>query len=243
MKKYLAFIALFCAGCVSEPQKIETPLGQTLENKKDLIATIEAYNNKYKGCRCLNSSIFCNGDNRSWDKCDTSLRRTDVNYRCFETVGNGYVKYTDETDECILHRRDIKESPIQFFDFKRFIPEGTAIKTDQAFEKIADFYALGVYTCNNFDETTTDEKEQCKSKVKDLAIQISQNKVIKCNKMEVFKEEYKQFIVDVRSMILLGQSASLKQSLLDYMQTHLCDLSDYLEDAGFEKPKAQKGKK
>ena len=233
------FFVLFCAGCVLEPQEPKMPLGVKLETEKDLISAIEAYNNVYKGCKCPWDMIRGTCEAREytfkWDTCDESLRNPDIKYNCleFDIGDNSTMEYTDTSDECVLYRRKTSYSSIEFFDFARFIPEDTKIKTDERFKQLAEFYEKGINTCDTLDEITTTERAQCKDEVKDLTRQLAQNKKPKCNQMNVFKEEYRSFIARIKYMTLSNQPSASMKELITYTQSHLCDASDYINDAGF----------
>ena len=65
------------------------------------------------------------------------------------------------SDECIVYRRTIKESKINYFDYKRFLPEDTAIKTEDDFLAMVNYYELR-HLCDKLAEKTTEEKQHCK---------------------------------------------------------------------------------
>ena len=247
------------AGCsvstVSAPQQT---LGEKLELEKDLMSTIETYNTVYKNCKCLNSENIadqycemtrddesdfichqCGWGHESdfdWNDCDKSLRLQDIRYECFEK--HSYQSgYKNKTDECILYRRKIKESPINFFDFLRFIPEGTKIKTEQAFMGLAKAYENGIAECNKRKEITTQERATCVDNVKDEIHKMAYDPKVKCTDLNILKTGYLisriYTLCSCDSGTKKGYSVrpenveKLKKEIQDYSETFLCDISDW----------------
>ena len=62
-----------------------------------------------------------------------------------------------KSDECIVYRRTMKESKINYFDYKRFLPEDTAIKTETDFLAMVNYYELR-HLCDRLEEKTTEER-------------------------------------------------------------------------------------
>ena len=263
MKKlnlYKIFLVFAIAGCsnITNTTPKQT-LGEKLESEKDLISTIETYNAVYKNCKCPISESFADEycemtrsreksyichqcrtayqeSDFDWKDCDTSLRIQNIKYKCFEKFGY-QSGYKDKTDECILYRREVKESSINFFDFERFIPEGTKIKTEQGFKGLAKAYENGIYKCNQEKEITTQERANCFDNVKNEILKLAYDPKVKCTDLEILKTGYLtsrlSMLCSCDSKNKKGYTVSpenidkLKQEIKNYSDSFLCDISDW----------------
>ena len=240
MKKnfiYNLFFAIIISGCSgvtnSEPQ---LSLGSQLESNKDIISTIETYNSVYKDCKHPDYSPDWLGR-----KCDTSLMKQNVEYKCFEKAAYD-PKYKDKTDECILHRREIKNSEISFFDFARFIPNNTKIKTEKNFKGVAKVYEYSMIDCKERREITQQEREKCFSNVKNDIHKMVYDTKIKCTDLNILKIENEGLMYRISVLcdcdskskngykIRLADIEALQKELKDYSESYLCDISNWEQE-------------
>ena len=114
--------------------------------------------------------------------------KQNVEYKCFEKAAYD-PKHKDKTDECILHRREIKNSEISFFDFARFIPNNTKIKTEKNFKGVAKVYEYSMIDCKERREITQQEREKCFSNVKNDIHKMVYDTKIKCTDLNILKIE------------------------------------------------------
>jgi hypothetical protein len=86
------------------------------------------------------------------------------------TEYNNYGIYSDNSDECILVRREIvnnsKASKVCYFNYKKYLPTESKVSSDDNFDKLAYYYKTLIKSghCDNLAEATTNEKEKCKEK-------------------------------------------------------------------------------
>ena len=95
------------------------------------------------------------------------------------------------SDECIVYRRTIKESKINYFDYKRFLPEDTAIKTEDDFLAMVNYYELR-HLCDKLAEKTTEEKQQCKDLIENNTRMMATKKP-KCKDLYVMNDDWKVY--------------------------------------------------
>ena len=192
MKRNLTVLILcVLTGCVSL-SKTEV---EQMEFNKDPIETINLFN-KY------NSKLEV--DNREAE-CPASiflsivtfgLALPGVPYHCFSyDVENLSIPGTrfdcidgSNSDECIVYRRTMKESKINYFDYKRFLPEDTAIKTEDDFLAMVNYYSLRDL-CDKLEEKTTEEKQQCKDLIEKNTRTMAVKK-LKCKDLYVMSDDW-----------------------------------------------------
>ncbi|MBE6461393.1 MAG: hypothetical protein E7006_00935 [Alphaproteobacteria bacterium] len=104
-----------------------------------------------------------------------------------------------DSDECIVYRRTMKESKINYFDYKRFLPEDTAIKTETDFLAMVNYYELR-YLCDKLAEKTTEEKQQCKDLIENNTRMMATKKP-KCKDLYVtdVSKDYEELLQRVAS--------------------------------------------
>lgn len=193
MKKYIILpIILMCAACVSV-EKITSEANEfasQLETDKDPVKVIEAYK-KYTG--------LCHWEyNRAPSQAECirrdSMAEHGVDFVCVGLSTSYNDDKTYNSDECILYRRSEKyhKSDVGYFDYKRFLGENSAIKTDEDFLKLVERYN-NISECNKLTETTTLEIEACKEQ-KQNEIRSLAKHPIPC--MELVKDKYVEKLRD-----------------------------------------------
>jgi len=194
MKKYLIMpVVLLCTACVSVATLTQEAqeFANNLETEKDPIQVIDAYRT-YKGlCRWgWNQKVPPQEECIKRD----ALAEQGMDFGCvgLPTSYSGNKKY--DSDECILYRRSEKfhESEVSYFDYKRFLGEGSVIKTDEDFLKLVKLYD-NISECDNMQEATTIEKEACKEKRKNEIRELAKRKV-PCS--ELIKDKYTEKLKD-----------------------------------------------
>jgi hypothetical protein len=196
---------LLVAGCVSteklQQQALVFEQGVLADN--DPISVLEAYNDHYfKGD--LNCE-YKEDDNKNkisrhyynhYHERNESLR--DVkDYITFSLMSEPKIKHEcliDRSekygsDECILYRRnEYKTSEICWFNFKKYLSADSHIKTEENFAQVSKFYKDGQKQCDEKAETTTQEKKECKDKIRQIIRDYSKNGILKCSKL--YGKEY-----------------------------------------------------
>ena len=111
--------------------------------------------------------------------------------------------YIISSDECILKRRNSKKSTVCYYNYKKYLPADSKIKTDEDFLYLVDAYNI-LYQdpkngdtctfCENLSERTSAEKIECSKKAETFLNQISNKTVPFCK--NIIKKEYMDFLQD-----------------------------------------------
>ena len=128
----------------------------------------------------------------------------DKNLACFMTsLSNN----RDNSDECILARRNSKKSQVCYFNYAKYLPKNLQVKSDEQFLALVNVYhklfrdslrwndagQLQYYSyCDLLKETTSAEKEQCKQQAAVFIQQLAQNKAPHCRSK--IPTEYQNFL-------------------------------------------------
>ena len=190
MKK-IAIIAtiLLVAGCVV---KTELSVAQKLEQNPNLIKTLEIYT-------CMPGAVNvhdyisnnCAEQKQNW----IEFKEPGIKYNCLDQNGHVYT-----TDECILYRREVRPSQIHYFDFGRFIPSDSQIKTEADFAMVAEKFSSiksKLQDCEKQKDRTTFEKQACKDALLEPIIRFSEHGKQPCK--TVAKTEYQDFLKNMVS--------------------------------------------
>lgn len=162
-KSVFVIMGVIClTGCIGPSVKECNEYAAQLKSSDDVIQVINSYiryrdysDTMAKQNQPVLLSLFTPKEYDCWKK---SLRRQDVNYKCLD-------KHNTK-DECILYRRNNNiTSELNFFDFKRFLPSGSKIKTETDFKMALTYYETNTKACNEQNEKTTQEKQACRNKV------------------------------------------------------------------------------
>ncbi len=109
-----------------------------------------------------------------------------IDFACLQEWRQGEEYYN--SDDCIVFRRNIHESRVGYFDYKRFLPDNTIVKTDDDFLALRKYY-LKTSECDNLKQVTTSEKQECKDVIRANTIKMATTG-ISC--MDSYKDEYKE---------------------------------------------------
>lgn len=193
MKKSSIFIlciaCLNITSCAIPPETQKLSVAQELEKNPDLVKTLEIYT-------CLPSFLghrdyLYSGCNKQVTE-SNEFKEQGINYDCLD---RNALDYTNTTDECILYRREVRQSKINYFDFRRFIPSDSHIKTETDFLATANkFHALRskLKECETQNERTSYEKQACKDALLEPIIQFSEQGKKPCKIIE--KSEYQKML-------------------------------------------------
>lgn len=221
MRKIVAITTiLLCAGCTTMKTYNERAqnFSNDLKNEKDPIQVIEAYKYEYK-CPPKNAErsalqpilwvygfpfkltyeiidLFMDFGTTEQYQCAKRdlLMEPDIKLECTTLLSEYSGEYENKSDECILYRRSEKyhKSDVDYFDYKRFLGENSAIKTDADFLKLVERYN-NISECDKLSETTEAEKEACKEQRKNEIRQLAKQR-IPC--MELVKDKYVKQLSD-----------------------------------------------
>lgn len=235
-KEIIAGLGIFSlVGCVNNIGTItETPeqikqyaetYAQELEQSKDIIAVIEAYQKDYRPWGC-----FAGEESKRCVLAATLAEPGKLdNYKCFDT--------TDQSDECVLFRRDNKyETEVQYFDYKRFLGKNSRIKNDAMFKMFLDVYQ-DIENCDKEQGITSVEKEECRQR-QEKYIRLAAKQRIPCKKfVELqYKEELKKNIRHYRFWVMsMGHShydiiENTDRFFRKFADKYKCDVSDWEND-------------
>jgi len=232
MKKFPLLLSLIgltaCVGTEAPvtPQTEETVVAEPQEQKPTILETVQEIDQTLTEHRSpmvaawFYSMTYVKGDTNicaygdiPWNG-DTSENTYEDNIAAFQIasdpaikvecfVKNGDGAYYDSSDECILARRKAKKTTTCYFNYKKYLPADTKIKTDDDFLYLVKaFNAL--YTnsenpkectyCENLQERTSAEKAACAKKAEKFLGQISSKTVPLCK--NTVNKEYMQFLKD-----------------------------------------------
>lgn len=142
---------------VEKARKNGQEMANQLEEKHDVIETIKQYE-KYK-YRCYNGKTEC-----------ISGEAFAINGTDFGCSDSSRDRDYYNSDKCILFRRENGNSKTDYFDYKRFLPKNTKIKTEEDFLKVVNYYNYAWEDCDNIktstEELTTQEKQEQEQQVK-----------------------------------------------------------------------------
>ncbi len=208
MKKYILFTisSMSLTACqfggVSPEQCIDYV--NKLTNDGDIIQVLDTYIG-YRGWRGKESSNGHRGqepiERSCWNK---FLRKQDINYTCLnkDNVSDECILYrrtnkinytclnkNDISDECISYRQNNKHvSEFDFYDFTKFLPQNSYIKTETDFKIALEYYETNKKKCKELVEKTSEEKENCANKIKDDLRNFSKHGMPLCKNS--LKKEY-----------------------------------------------------
>ncbi|MDW2995926.1 MAG: hypothetical protein R8M71_03115 [Alphaproteobacteria bacterium] len=202
MNKYLILILCFViTGCMSTTARIEQAkeIANNLEVKKDTIDTIETYKSIYETCFYINKTVEWI-DDIDYDvyKCEQKVTKDaqcneikiqelairDADMSCIFLGWKTGKNYS--SDDCIIKRRQTANSASCYFDYKRFLPQNTNIKTDDDFYNLVKYYNK-INDCDTMSQATTTEKQECRDRIRENTIKMATTGI---NCMEVYKDEY-----------------------------------------------------
>lgn len=161
----MCFILSACATTQTKIQNAEK-FASDLEVSTDPIDIIKAYNAVNGQCDeyALNKSgipIFDRQSQECYNELSVSVPGTE--FGCMEKKFNGSEFY--DSDDCIIYRRNHTQYEVTF-DYKRFLPKNSPIKTDDDFKKWVKYFNSD-NGCKKNDKTTTTEYAACMEKVQD----------------------------------------------------------------------------
>lgn len=228
-------VLISCAACVPTMEQIKQHQQQNtiaeadalelqLAQNKDVIQTLKTFLLEFGDFTDFGDHTMCHGDNYQAEfsmENDLNDRQKvfaepNVKYECF--VGSD--GFTDSSDECILARRNTHKSSVCYFNYKKYLPEITKIKTDSDFLYIANFYYQMLIKCHDMTEKTSDEIEQCKTDAGDFVVLMTQGKAPHCR--DKHPQEYKQFLNEMAQAY--GSATSMiDQALKSKKRTEYAD--------------------
>lgn len=185
MKFNLIFLLFLLCSCV---QSNEQSVINEVEKTTGVVDIIKLYKQHYacddaKRCEYLEKS---DGEYRN---CSAYSRRCKylLKYLAEPGVNLECINEDNQSDECVLYRRNIHKSRVRYFDYKRFLGTNSIIKTDEDFLRLVEYYNNINYTCDSVEERTTVEKQECKNNKLKLLERMGYERVA-C--MELFPNEY-----------------------------------------------------
>ena len=217
MKKIKLLMCLLVTACVNsndeyitqktnESAKIESELAQ----EKDVVKTLK-YFREYYHEKCLsnracytNSDVNLPGIPYSYDMVEPYVMTTvdfNADKKCFvvyQYKEDNSISYKDNSDECILARRQAPKTEIGYFNFKKYLPTNTVIKTEQQFQNL---YALYIAIRKNrndckslfgVSQVTQTEKEMCHKYQEKFLQDFAMGRAEKCSKK--YGKQYKQYV-------------------------------------------------
>lgn len=193
VNKPILILGMFIlTGCATLSK--EAVEAQRLTQSPDLIEALRIYtgtNPTYCKEYCATRSWWCQTDCERDSKDALAFKDQSINYECLDK--SEYQIY--RTDECILYRRGVRTSQINYFDFGRFIPQDSHIKTEDDFVAVSNkFRSLKskLEACQSQKEKTTAEKNACQDALLGPIIRFSEHGIQPCK--EVLSTEYQAML-------------------------------------------------
>ena len=180
-KHILAAASAVClTGCFGVSVEQCNQYAEQLRNSDDVVQVLKAYIGYRDGARTSRNSESI--ERSCWND---FLRRQDVNYTCLDKANT--------SDTCILYRRNhTEESELNFFDFKRFLPSDSKIKTEADFKMALDYYDTNTKACDKLAEKTVQEKQDCRDRVYNDVREFSKHGARSCR--TVSNKEYSELL-------------------------------------------------
>lgn len=193
------------------------------------------------------------------EKCffNDGLAEKDIDFGCLREWDS---KEYYNSDKCIVYRRNIHDTSVDYFDYKRFLPKNSNIKTDDDFRNLVKYHNT-ISKCDTMSQATTTEKQECRDKIRENTIRMATTG-IKCT--EAYKDEYTEeldsqgrwyeWAIDhdpygaKKTLMWLGEYAaahftpahpvyskqealnSVKQTLQTFGKEHLCKIDGWQAD-------------
>ena len=219
---------------VAEPkskslEEIASETEQDLARTRDVIVTLNFFDNVYGGIKsstprkviCLNTISQIS----DFQKYSTLIMKTSIDLpfdkKCLlssNCLGDQTIEYKDSSDECILARRNAKENFVGYFNFQKYLPEGTVIKTDGDFANLYalykatylhSFFSLWGWEDDNFvttyaerdcyknKEQTQAEKNNCEEEEKQFIRNVAFGKAATCS--DKYKKKYSKLKKELKN--------------------------------------------
>lgn len=228
MKKIFVLMPIICAGCsfLSSGQDGQLFV-ENLEKSQDPTSVIETYLDIKDGCKdyYANRDIVMIGNALKREYKNQCIKQKataepGVNFDCLTSPD------VFSSDECILHRRNLHDTSVAFFDYKRFLPANSLIKTDDDFVRLIHFYQKFYTRCDKFVDITNAERQECKETVKQR-IQDAVTKNEPCEK--VMSENYTAFLSEYCDLFKHKQNymKELKEDMDKYGKENFCSAANW----------------
>ena len=231
MKKIFGLIPIICAGCTFLSSEQDGKMfADNLEKSQDPVSVIETYLDIKDGCKdyYANRDIVMIGNALKKEYKNQCIKQkataeSGVNFECLTSPADF------SSDECILHRRNLHETSVAFFDYKRFLPENSLIKTDDDFVRLIHFYQKFYTRCDKFVDITTEERQDCKDTIRQR-IKDAVTKIEPCEK--VMSENYANFLSEHCELFKYKQNymKELKNSMDKYSKENFCSTANWETD-------------
>jgi hypothetical protein len=163
-------------------------LANDLENKQDVIATLEQYWGGFER-RCEAYTGGYGGKEHCF--LGDAFAEKDVDLACVDSWRNP--DYYD-SDKCVDMRKNLHHSIVEYFDYNRFLPKPNKIHTDNDFARLSLYYRH-IYDCDKIKNATEQQVEDCKKQIADMSVKIA-TKGAKCSEMYKFTGEYERYLYD-----------------------------------------------
>lgn len=195
-------------------EDVTTEAEQDLADARDPIKTLNFFNNVHDGIKTMQPrKVICvsNGlDGPTIKQYRLLMEKTAQDFQfekhclvsSYHCNPDSAIEYVDNSDECILARRNAPESIINYFNFKKYFPEESKIKTEKEF---ADVFALfkvaylhqafpwgwqddafvktyAERSCYKTQEQTQAEKDQCVEEEKQFIRDLVLGNAVACSK-------------------------------------------------------------
>lgn len=166
-----------------------------------------------------------------------------VDFACLDSWRRGKDYY--DSDKCILQRRYLHESEVDYFDYRRFLPDKSPINTDKAFLTLVNYYNLMMDVCQNRKELTVGERQACKETTVAMTIQTATSGGVKCSEMykldgasssNNYTQELEFWALQYQLFTRRdGYTSSEAREIIanwakDYGKNNLCDISGWEKD-------------
>jgi len=250
MKKTIAtcFAILFLVGCVNDTKIAEQvkqnaeQFAQELEAAQDPVKVMDAYITYFQRSpdtfpgnitipeACEYRDYKDHQDRYDPQKCAIAeaLAEPGTLYACNDKE--------NQSDECILYRRNRHATEVGYFDYKRFLGDGTRIKDDKAFVMFAQVYK-DIEECEKEPDTTSAEKQECRER-QEKYLRLATKQKIHCKKF--VENQYKKELWWRRSGYQLEVGGwhyphstsinSQREVISKFADRYMCDITGWESD-------------
>lgn len=253
MKNCLMLVTLLATACtIVNNEKIELQarenakiLATKLETSRNVLAAIEAYNKFFRGCFGINNrrgpNYFETGETENYGvynvdkRCNKmviqELSQPQVDLSCIYVHWGTEAEY--KSDKCILQRRLFPVTNSGFFNYSRFLPQNSKVKTEENWLSLVELYNYKAYCAYLGNELTTDEKQTCqKNREQTIKSLISSTSKVKCIDAykTLFHKAVRETLWNCAQLKSLGQPcdrSSMKEALETWGKGHLCTVEDW----------------
>lgn len=243
----ICLTVLSLIGCTKTPPLSEPNMqnaeqfAQELEASKDPVKVMDAYityfQSDIKYYHNMGNIVFYGIEIAGIDPLGNNIAKGGIIAQALAEPGTKWRCISDDqSDECILYRRNRHETKVAYFDYKRFLGNNTRVKDDNDFLKLARIYSNAT-KCETLKEATSLEKQACKDR-REKALRLAVKQKVHCKDLvEIeYKEELAarhrsyQLNVDVWRYSHSAAMQDISKDIHSFADEYMCNISGWERD-------------